>query len=81
MSNKAKSGAMKDKSQRELKPKLRFPEFQDAPEWKAETLGRICEFVRGPFGGALKKDIFVSDGYAVYEQCAGSTGNGNLPTV
>ena len=23
---------------------------------------------RGPFGGALKKEIFVSDGYAVYEQ-------------
>ncbi|GAA4084308.1 restriction endonuclease subunit S [Zhongshania borealis] len=31
-------------------------------------LGDVCEFVRGPFGGALKKDDFVSEGYAVYEQ-------------
>ena len=33
-----------------------------------KTLGEICEFVRGPCGGALKKDIFVKDGYAIYEQ-------------
>jgi type I restriction enzyme M protein len=31
-------------------------------------LGSICEFKRGPFGGSLKKEIFVSDGYLVYEQ-------------
>ena len=35
---------------------------------KDTTLGEICKFVRGPFGGALKKEIFVDDGYAVYEQ-------------
>jgi type I restriction enzyme S subunit len=28
----------------------------------------ICKFVRGPFGGSLKKSIFVERGYAVYEQ-------------
>ena len=33
-----------------------------------ETLGNICRFVRGPFGGALKKEIFKPTGYAVYEQ-------------
>ena len=33
-----------------------------------KTLGEICDFVRGPFGGALKKEIFVKEGYAVYEQ-------------
>ena len=32
------------------------------------ALGDICEFVRGPFGGSLKKSIFVPEGYAVYEQ-------------
>ena len=32
------------------------------------TLGDICTLVRGPFGGSLKKECFVSDGYAVYEQ-------------
>ena len=31
-------------------------------------LGEVCDFVRGPFGGSLKKEIFVNDGYAVYEQ-------------
>lgn len=28
----------------------------------------LCFFVRGPFGGDLKKSIFVKTGYAVYEQ-------------
>lgn len=36
--------------------------------WPRKTLGEICEFVRGPFGGSLKKSVFVSDGFAVYEQ-------------
>ena len=31
-------------------------------------LGDVCSFVRGPFGGALKKEIFQPNGYAVYEQ-------------
>jgi type I restriction enzyme S subunit len=56
------------KSKRTLTPKLRFPEFRDKGEWTSEKLGRICKFVRGPFGGALKKEIFVPVGYAVYEQ-------------
>ncbi|HQR08441.1 MAG TPA: restriction endonuclease subunit S [Gemmatales bacterium] len=36
--------------------------------WPRKTLGEICGFVRGPFGGSLKKAVFVSDGFAVYEQ-------------
>ena len=36
--------------------------------WSKTTLGAICGFVRGPFGGSLKKSLFVADGYAVYEQ-------------
>ena len=36
--------------------------------WVEEPLGEVCSFVRGPFGGSLKKSIFVADGYAVYEQ-------------
>ncbi len=35
---------------------------------KKVKLGDVCTFVRGPFGGALKKEIFTSEGYAVYEQ-------------
>jgi type I restriction enzyme S subunit len=36
--------------------------------WEKRKLGNICGFVRGPFGGSLKKNIFTTEGYAVYEQ-------------
>ncbi len=36
--------------------------------WELRKLGDVCTFVRGPFGGSLKKSMFVDDGYAVYEQ-------------
>jgi len=45
---------------------LRFPEFTG--EWEEKKLGEICKFVRGPFGSALKKEFFINEGYAVYEQ-------------
>jgi len=25
--------------------------------WEIKKLGEVCEFVRGPFGGSLKKNI------------------------
>jgi hypothetical protein len=37
-------------------------------KWAEKNLGELCEFVRGPFGGSLKKEIFVKQGFAVYEQ-------------
>jgi len=37
-------------------------------EWVGTRLGDLCSFVRGPFGGSLKKSVFVPDGYPVYEQ-------------
>ena len=36
--------------------------------WEKKKLVDVCGFVRGPFGGSLKKNIFKADGYAVYEQ-------------
>ena len=36
--------------------------------WERKKLGDLCGFVRGPFGGSLKKNIFKPEGYAVYEQ-------------
>lgn len=33
-----------------------------------KRLGEVADFRRGPFGGSLKKEIFVSSGYKVYEQ-------------
>ena len=34
--------------------------------WEIKKLGEVCEFVRGPFGGSLKKNIFKPSGFAVY---------------
>ncbi|MDP1675338.1 MAG: restriction endonuclease subunit S [Bacteroidota bacterium] len=36
--------------------------------WEVNKFGDVCDFVRGPFGGSLKKNIFKPQGYAVYEQ-------------
>ena len=36
--------------------------------WEEKKWGELCEFVRGPFGGSLKKNIFKKDGFVVYEQ-------------
>ncbi|SHK59056.1 restriction endonuclease subunit S [Alicyclobacillus tolerans] len=41
------------------------------PGWEAKSLQDICVqkgLIRGPFGGALKKESFVRTGYKVYEQ-------------
>lgn len=40
-------------------------------DWEVKKLGEVCidnGIIRGPFGGALKKEFFVDDGYKVYEQ-------------
>lgn len=41
---------------------------QRGDRWGKEKFGNVCKFVRGPFGGALKKNIFKPSGIAVYEQ-------------
>lgn len=40
----------------------------DGDDWVETTLGEITDLVRGPFGGSLKKETFVQEGFAVYEQ-------------
>ena len=50
-------------------PNLRFPEFKG--EWEKCTFDKIAQYKKGPFGSALKKDIFVpqsEDTIKVYEQ-------------
>lgn len=44
------------------------PRITIDPKWEMVELGEVCDFTRGPFGGSLKKEIFVPSGYAVYEQ-------------
>jgi len=44
-------------------------ELYALPEgWEWKKLGELCNFIRGPFGGSLKKQIFKENGNAVYEQ-------------
>jgi type I restriction enzyme S subunit len=43
MSNKVDTTDMKHETKQELKPKLRFPEFRDAPEWKKTKLKRLAK--------------------------------------
>ncbi len=57
-----------NKEVKKIVPQLRFPEFVNDGDWVNKPLNSLCKFVRGPFGGALKKEIFVKEGYAVYEQ-------------
>jgi len=48
---------------------LKDTEIGPVPEsWVVVKFREACDFIRGPFGGSLKKDIFINDGYAVYEQ-------------
>jgi type I restriction enzyme, S subunit len=42
--------------------------FSNKDAWIEQQFGDVCNFVRGPFGGSLKKAYFVDEGYAVYEQ-------------
>jgi len=41
---------------------------QKGEGWEEKKWGDVCKFIRGPFGGSLKKSMFKSEGYAVYEQ-------------
>ena len=50
-------------------PNLRFPEFQG--KWEKFTFEEIAQYKKGPFGSALKKDLFVprsENAIKVYEQ-------------
>ena len=44
------------------------PKVPYDPKWQIVELGSVCKLTRGPFGGSLKKEIFVKEGYVVYEQ-------------
>jgi type I restriction enzyme M protein len=44
------------------------PTIKIDPDWPLVELEEISHMKRGPFGGSLKKKIFVKQGYKVYEQ-------------
>ena len=50
-------------------PELRFSEFTE--DWEQRKFGELADYKKGPFGSALKKDIFVPKSdttVKVYEQ-------------
>jgi DNA-methyltransferase, type I restriction-modification enzyme subunit M len=56
-------------------PIYRFSQFEKDGKWRELKLSDTCELIRGPFGGSLKKESFVKEGYAVYEQSHAIYGN------
>lgn len=62
----------------ETQPRLRFPEFQDAPKWEAKPLGELVEFQSGfafsssSFGNEGRKLVtpknFTKHGYGNFEE-------------
>ena len=51
------------------KPKIRFNGFTD--DWEQRKFGELADYKKGPFGSAIKKDMFVpkgNDSVKVYEQ-------------
>lgn len=59
--------AVKGGLTKEWREKNKVNEWIMTP-WENILLDNKNSFRRGPFGGALKKDIFVEHGYKVYEQ-------------
>jgi type I restriction enzyme S subunit len=65
---KAKANAEQNlKNAKELFESYLHGVFENG-NWERKKWGDLCEFVRGPFGGSLKKNIFKEEGYVVYEQ-------------
>ena len=55
----------------ETRPRLRFPEFRNAPEWKRTTLNRVCDMQAGKFVSA--SEISDEPGEGTYS-CYGGNG-------
>lgn len=55
----------------ETRPRLRFPEFRNAPEWKWTTLNRVCDMQAGKFVSA--SEISDEPGEGTYS-CYGGNG-------
>lgn len=61
---RVKSAKLADK----LLPAALHEVFEETKKYRYSDLGELALLVRGPFGGSLKKEIFVSSGFSVYEQ-------------
>ena len=68
MSNKVAPKTMKQESKRELKPKLRFPEFRDAPGWKSIPLNDLSVPVVERVGERKLTPVSISAGIGFVPQ-------------
>jgi len=59
---------MKQDAKRELKPKLRFPEFQGEPEWKAEKLGSVASLITERAGNKKCIPMSITSGVGLVSQ-------------
>jgi type I restriction enzyme, S subunit len=62
MSNKVEETKMKLAGKCTLKPRLRFPEFQDAGEWKEKLLHQVAKPVSDKASGKEKNNILTLSG-------------------
>ncbi len=73
MSNKMDTTELEQETTAGLLPKLRFPEFQDAPEWEDKKLIEIASkkvkwsFIGGPFGSNLKASDYTENGIRIIQ--------------
>ena len=68
MSNKVEKNIMEQDARRELKPKLRFPEFRDEPEWKAEKLGAVASLITERAGNKKCVPMSITSGVGLVSQ-------------
>lgn len=68
MSNKAAPKTVKAESKRVLKPKLRFPEFRDAPGWKSVPLNDVSVPVVERVGERKLTPVSISAGIGFVPQ-------------
>src|SRR5574338_1383374 len=51
-----------------LRPKLRFPQFQDAPEWEEKTLGDIANLINQRVGERKSTLMSITAGVGLVSQ-------------
>lgn len=68
MNSKTERNAVKQDAKREMKPKLRFPEFQGEPEWNTEKLGAIASLITERAGNRKCIPMSITSGVGLVSQ-------------
>ena len=68
MNNRGETKTERPESKRVFKPKLRFPEFQDEPEWNAEKLGAVASLITERAGNKKCVPMSITSGVGLVSQ-------------